>query len=186
MFRRTFHIGAALLLMAGLLLGNGFTTPAQAQASIDEFYGEYAGNATLVRADGDTEERDMSVTIGPTKDGFNVQWVSTSYKSDGRTKEKAYSIDFIASPRDGIFSAAMTRNVFGHAVPLDPMNGEPFVWGRIEGDTLTVFSLFLDETGDYELQQFDRTLSEGGLMLEFATFRDGILQRSLDTLLARQ
>lgn len=186
MIRRAFHLGLAMTVLTFMAGASGFVRSAAAEASVDAFYGSYAGSATLERADGSSEDRDMSVEIGPTKDGFNVKWVSISYKNDGRKKEKAYSIDFIPSMRDGIYSAAMTRNVFGHAVPLDPMNGEPFVWGRIDGDTMTVFSLFLSDNGDYEFQQFDRTLSDGGLMLDFSYFRQGQLQRSVSTLLARQ
>ena len=80
----------------------------------------------------------------------------------------------------------MKRNVFGHEVPLDPMKGEPFVWGRIEGKTLTVFSLFIDEKGGYELQQYDRTLADGGLDLSFSRFRNGVKSRSVETFLKKQ
>ena len=66
------------------------------------------------------------------------------------------------------------------------MKGEPFVWGRIRGDTLTIFSLFVDENGDYEIQQFDRTLADGGLTLKFTDSRNGRPQRSVETFLKRQ
>ncbi|MBE1282171.1 MAG: hypothetical protein GJ676_02560 [Rhodobacteraceae bacterium] len=180
-YRNLNVLGLAIVFVGVLLL-----SVQSAQAEIEPFIGEYTGSAEIVYADGTKKPRDMSVKISESKDGFTVEWVSTSYKSDGRQKSKSYSIDFLPSAREGIYSAAMTRNVFGHAVPLDPMKGEPFVWGRITGDTLTVFSLFLDENGDYELQQFDRTLVEGGLMLDFVVFRDGAALRSLSTLLERQ
>lgn len=186
MFRKSAIPSSMAKLVIQLALVFSFANMAHADAAPEEFFGDFKGSAELVKADGSTENRDMSVSIGGTKDGFSVKWVSTSYKPDGRVKEKSYSIDFIPSVRPRIYSAAMTRNVFGHAVPLDPMNGEPFVWGRIIDDTLTVFSLFLNENGDYDLQQFDRTIAEGGLLLEFSSFRDGTLQRSVSTLLERQ
>ena len=95
-------------------------------------------------------------------------------------------MDFLPSQRPGIFAAAMQRNVFGHAVQLDPMKGEPYVWGRIVGETLTVYSLFLHDDGRYELQQFDRTLVEGGLQLNYTAIRDGVPQRSVETFLKRE
>lgn len=156
-----------------------------AQADISRFVGDYSGTATMTSVDGHSETRDMSVTITETKDGFHVAWESVSHKKDGRKKTKSYEVDFMPSDRPGIFAAAMQRNVFGHAVQLDPMKGEPYVWGRITGDTLTVFSLFLDETGGYELQQFDRTLAEGGLELEFSVVRNGMPQRSVSSFLKR-
>ncbi len=155
-------------------------------AEITPFVGDYTGSASVVDADGTETPRDMSVSIHETGDGFNVSWTTTTYKGDGRVKEEKYSVDFQTTARPDVFSAAMKRNVFGHEVPLDPMNGEPFVWGRIEGSTMTVFSLFIDQNGGYELQQFDRTLADGGLDLAFSRFRNGVKSRSVETFLEKE
>ncbi|WP_232281841.1 hypothetical protein [Roseobacter sp. SK209-2-6] len=80
----------------------------------------------------------------------------------------------------------MQRNLFGHEVQLDPMKGEPYVWARIEGDTLTVFSMFIYENGDYEMQQYDRSLSAEGLDLDYTAHRNGVLVRQIQTTLKRQ
>lgn len=155
-------------------------------AEIEDFVGTFSGSAEVQSANGSVQPRDMSVEISETKKGFRVSWSSTSYKPDGRTKEKAYQIDFVPSDRQGVFAAAMKKNVFGHEVQLDPMKGEPYVWGRIIGDTMTVYSLFVDVDGGYEVQQFDRTLSEGGLMLEFNNLRNGEKQRTVSTFLTKE
>ncbi|WP_171180193.1 hypothetical protein [Ruegeria sp. HKCCD8929] len=170
-------------LTLGLLLG--FAIPVQA-GDIAPFIGDYLGSAEVVDVDGTATPRDMSVSISETKDGFNVSWATITYKADGRVKESKYSVDFLPTDRSGIFSAAMRRNVFGHAVQLDPMKGEPFVWGRIDGDVLTVYSLFVDDQGGYELQQFDRTLAENGLNLSFSRLRNGEKARSVETFLQKQ
>lgn len=169
---------AFLLVLSGAASANS--------TLIEPFVGEYKGSAEVVNSDGSSAPRDMSVEVSETNDGFNVTWSSTSYKPDGRTKEKSYSVDFLPSDRAGVFSAAMKRNVFGHAVQLDPMKGEPYVWGQIVGDTLTVYNLFIDATGGYELQQFDRTLTEGGLMLEFSRLSNGVQARTVETFLEKQ
>ncbi|MES0861308.1 hypothetical protein ABLN87_03005 [Ruegeria sp. SCPT10] len=174
----------AAVLVATLWLG--LLSIAAHAANIEPFVGDYIGSANVVDADGTSTPRDMSVSIHDTKNGFNVSWKTITYKADGRVKEQKFSIDFQTSDRPDVFSAAMKRNVFGHEVPLDPMQGEPFVWGRIEGDTLTVFSLFIDESGGYELQQYDRTLAEGGLNLSFSRFIDGEKSRSVETFLKKQ
>jgi hypothetical protein len=155
-------------------------------ADISRFVGVYVGSAEVVEADGTTRKRDMSVSIEETRTGFRVKWTSVTHKGDGRSKEKSYEVNFRPSERPGIFAAAMTQSVFGHAVPLDPMKGEPYVWGRIEGDTLTVFSLFVDDTGGYEMQQFDRTLAPGGLKLEFSNLRNGKAQKTVSSFLRKQ
>lgn len=163
-----------------------FLAPHALANTIKSFVGDYVGSADVVDSDGTSMPRDMSVSIHEIRGGFNISWTTTTYKEDGRIKEGKYSVDFQTTERPDVYSAAMKRNVFGHEVPLDPMKGEPFVWGRIEGDTLTVFSLFIGETGDYELQQFDRTLAEGGLDLSFSRFRNGVKSRSVETFLKKE
>jgi hypothetical protein len=157
-----------------------------AQADIPRFVGNYTGSADVLSADGTKIPRDMSVEISLVEDGFRVSWTSTTYRPDGSQKVKSYTIDFGPSDRDGVYAAAMRRNVFGHDVQLDPMKGEPFVWARIEGDTLSVYSLFVTETGGYEIQQFDRTLADGGLNLDFQVVINGKIQRTVSTFLERQ
>lgn len=158
-----------------------------AWADITPFVGTYEGSAEVIRADGTTQLRDMSVEIeARKKGGFNVKWTTVTYKESGKTKSKSYSVEFLPSERAGIYSAAMEVNVFGHAVQLDPMKGEPYVWGRIHGDTLTVYSLHVDDEGGWEMQEFDRTLAEGGLNLVFSAVRDGEKQRSVETFLTRK
>ena len=155
-------------------------------AEVSDFVGEYAGSVELEAPDGSQEKRDLSVTISEGKDGFSVEWSTITFRPNKKSKRADYKVDFIPAERDGVYAAAMRRNVFGHAVQLDPMKGEPFVWARIEGETLTVYSLFVDQTGGYEMQQFDRTLAEGGLDLHFKRFRNGETLREIVTFLARE
>jgi hypothetical protein len=152
--------------------------------NIAPFLGSYKGSADIDE-NGTSVRRDMSVQVAETDDGFSVSWTSATYKPDGRIKEKYYTIEFTPSARDGIYSSAMQTNVFGKQIPLNPLKGEPFVWSRIVNDTLTVFSLFINEAGNYEMQEYHRTLAEGGLNLEFRRFKNGEKVRVVDTFLAR-
>ena len=170
---------ASIFLVSGFLSGNALAV------KIDPFVGEYSGSAE-VDGNGAKEMRDMSVEISKNKEGFTVGWESTIHRADGRVKTKSYSINFVPTDRDNIFSSAMKTNVFGHAVPLDPMVGDPYVWSRITGDTLTVFSLHVDEEGGYEMQQYNRTLSEGGLQLDFQRIRNGEIQKAVSTFLNKK
>lgn len=176
MFRRVAGAAAVAICVTGSI----------AQAQIDRFVGSYEGSASVILTDGTSKPRDMSVVIEDTKEGFTVSWTSVTYRDDGSSKEKSYTIDFVPSDRDGIFAAAMRRNVFGHNVQMDPMKGDPYVWARLVDDTLSVYSIFVTETGGYEIQQFDRTLAEGGLMLQFRNVRDGQIQRAVSTFLTRK
>lgn len=154
-------------------------------AEIADFVGSYVGTAEIQAGD-EVNKRDLSVEIEETKQGFRVDWSTITYKSDGRVKEAVYSINFVPSDRDEVFSAAMKKNMFGHEVQLDPMKGEPFVWARIIGDTMTVFSLHVDDEGGYEIQEFNRTLAEGGLDLDFLSVRNGAVRRRVETFLEKQ
>lgn len=154
-------------------------------AEVAPFVGSYSGSVELAHADGTVELRDMSVAISEIRKGFSVEWSTASIREDGSRKVKTYDVTFVETDRAGIFAAAMQRNVFGHAVQMDPMKGHPYVWGRITGQTLTVFSMFIAPNGDYEMQQYDRTLADGGLELRYIVHRNGVPTRTLSTFLER-
>lgn len=157
-----------------------------AWAEIGRFVGHYTGSAAVIDLDGSENPRDMSVTIDETKKGFSVKWTTITYKTSDRIKEATFKINFVPTDRHGVFAAAMKRNVFGHETQLDPMHGEPYVWARIQDDTLTVFSLFVNDSGGYEMQQFDRTLTSGGLDLKFARTANGKETRTINVFLEKK
>jgi hypothetical protein len=167
------------VLMLILLPSFGFA------AEINRFVGTYIGTSETI-SDGETQKRDMNVVIDETKSGFQLTWTSVSYKTDGRTKDKTYTVEFVPSNRDHIYQSAMKMSLFGKAIPLDPLDGDPFVWARFEGDTFSVFSLIIDENGEYEVQEYHRTLVDGDLELVFLSVRSGVPQREIRTTLLRQ
>ncbi|MCX8228139.1 MAG: hypothetical protein OTI35_18885 [Sulfitobacter sp.] len=172
-------ISARLLALFLLIM------PAAAAAGdIDRFAGTFSGDAEFIY-EGEVKRRDMSTTIVPTKTGFRLSWTSVSHKDDGRAKSKSYDIFFEPSDRANIYASAMKINVFGKGIPLDPLKGEPFVWARLMNDTLSVFSLMIDQTGEYEMQEFHRTLVDEGLQLDFVRIRDGVPLKEIRTLLRR-
>ena len=175
-------IHRALTIALTLLL---FAAGPSKAAGIEPFFGTFEGTVEF-EENGRTERRDMSAVIAETRQGFSISWTSVTYKSDGRTKEKTYTVEFLPSQRDNIYASAMKANVFGKQVPLDPLRGEPFVWARIVNETLSLFSLFINEAGDYEMQEYHRTLADGGLDLEFRRMRNGAEVRAITTFLKRQ
>jgi hypothetical protein len=154
-------------------------------AEIDRFVGAYVGTSEAI-LDGEAQKRDMNVVIAETKLGFALTWTSVTYKTDGRTKKKTYTVEFVPSNRDHIYQSAMKMSLFGKAIPLDPLDGDPFVWARFEGDTFSVFSLIIDENGEYEVQEYHRTLVDGDLELVFLSIRSGVPQREIKTILLRE
>lgn len=151
---------------------------------IEPFLGDYFGEVTF-EEEGVEHRRDLSVSIKRTKEGFNITWKTTQYKPSGKVKTNTHDIDFVPTKRENVFSSAMRTNVFGGRSALDPMKGDPYVWSRITGDTLTVYALWVIDDGGYEMQVYDRTLAPEGLDLRFSRNRNGKNLRLIETLLRR-
>ena len=165
-----------VLLAFATLLGAATVRAAELPApavGIEQFFGTYEGRGT--GSDGNhATDRDLSVTIGPAADeGFVVRWSTTvRAKGEDPEKRKAYTITFQPTARPGVYSSAMRANVFGEKVPMDPFKGDPFVWARLSGKTLSVYALIILDDGGYDLQIYDRTLSASGLDLVFSRWID--------------
>ncbi len=159
-------------------------TSAGFAADISSFIGSYTGSAN-VEGEGEASPRDMSVNISATKNGYAISWKTVIHKSDGRNKETEYDIPFLSTGRTGIYSSAMKTNLFGKPVPLNPLKGDPYIWSRITEDTLTVYALVISEDGGYEMLEYNRTLTPGGLNLDFLRIRDGVKLKNIKAFLKK-
>jgi hypothetical protein len=139
---------------------------------IDDFYGEYAGRS-LTHAGKGVTPRDINVNIKGARRGFSVEWKTGSTRADGTVKRKSYFIEFRKTKRKNIYQSAMKKDVFGKLRPMDPMRGNPYVWARIHGNTLSVYAMHIIEDGTYEMQVYHRTLTESGMDLKFSRYREG-------------
>ena len=164
------HAIRAILVLVALVWS---AAPGQAQDKpFSAFFGEYEGSSISSTEQG-LSKRDLSVSIKSKGKGFTLKWTTITHKPGGKAKRKTYSIDFRPSGRPNIFASAMRKNKFGGSVPLDPLKGEPYVWGRLQGSTLTVQALMITDDGGYEMQVYKRTLTATGLDLTFSRIRDG-------------
>ena len=161
---------ALLLVLAAAALAGPASS---AETSIEAFYGKYTGQAVTSGKD-EFSKRDLSVNIKPAGERrFTIDWITFTRSASGKRKRKEYSISFKPSDRENVFASAMKKNVFGKSVPLDPIKGEPYVWARIHGRTLTVHAMMVTEDGGYEMQVYERTLTATGMDLKFSRVRDG-------------
>lgn len=140
--------------------------------SIEPFLGRYEGRSIL-RGDDATTIRDLTVVIRPDGDRFRIEWTTVSWHGDGDVKRKGYSIGFEQTQRPGIFRSTMRTDMFGHQVPLDPLKGDPYVWCRIAGRVLTLYSLQITDGGGYDLQIYERTVDGDKMALRFTRLREG-------------
>lgn len=160
--------------------------PAQAvDRAFERFFGEFKGQA-ISATDEELSPRDLEVAIGPTDKGFFVKWTAVIYKASGKVKRTELTVNFARSKRERVYRSAMRTNMFGQQVPLDPLEGEPYFWATIEGDTLSVRGLVIVENGGYELQEYHRTLTGDDMTLEFVRFRNGELLRTVRGDLVKQ
>jgi hypothetical protein len=132
-------------------------------AGFEKFHGEWVGKA-IADTGAEIEPRDIRVKIKPQEQGFSVTWVLVIHKAAGKDKRSEFSVSFQPTKRPNIFGSAMRLDVFGNATPLDPLRGEPYVWARVEGITLTIYALVITDVGGYELHTYERTLLRGGMM----------------------
>lgn len=143
-----------------------------AERNVADFYGEYVGR-TVSGEDDSLNERDINVSIKEIKRGFNIAWSTVIHRTGSESKRKSYSIDFRRTNRDNIFQSAMRKDVFGTQSPNDPMKGDPYVWARIKGETLSVYALIVTDDGSYDMQAYHRTLTKDGMNLRFSRTVEG-------------
>lgn len=174
-----------MVIAVFLLTGATAALAQNADRPVQDFFGSYVGRS-ISSPDEGLSARDLSVTIRRYKDdGFTVDWTTAFRKKDGEWSRKSYSINFGPTRRPGIYGSEMRTNMFGGAVPLDPLAGEPFFWARVNGDTLSVYALIIREDGGYEMQVYDRTWTPKGLDLKFTRFSDGQPHRVVTGFLER-
>lgn len=153
--------------------------------AIKKFFGSYKGYTISSQVEGLTK-RDLNIEIKPYDDeGFTVTWTTVLRKSDGKERSKTFTINFLPSSRPSVYAAAAKRDLFGHLKPLNPLEGDPYVWAAVDANTLTIRSLHIGETGGYEMQVFGRTLTTDGLATRFERVRDGEMLKVIEGTLKR-
>ncbi|MDX1432010.1 MAG: hypothetical protein R3286_06130 [Gammaproteobacteria bacterium] len=173
-----------LLLFATLGVHAAGAFGARDLSQVAPFFGEYQGEA-VSDTGGEVRKRDLHVNIERRGEGFAVKWVSVSRRANGEIRRKEQEIEFLPAGREDIFRSAMRKDLFGNRIPLDPINGDPYVWARLEGEALVVYMLLVLEDGGYELHTYRRTLIPEGLHLEFSRIRDGEIFRTVTGTLRR-
>ena len=166
---RRFPAAAALAVWGAVL-----ATGAMAQTRdlpLETFYGTFKGSGVAQNEDSlyfGTTARDFDVTIGPAGAGFKVAWTSVirgggdPKKPD--VKRKSSERTFMPAARPGIYKTPGDP---------DPFKGDEVGWARISGNTLSVYLMMIRDDGRYEIQRYDRTLSDLGMQLQFTRVRDG-------------
>lgn len=164
--------GLALLLAAA---GAG-AQDSQEALSLDAFFGRWEGSAIGQRADEPTSgysARDLGVRISETADGFEIAWVTVIQMTSLAAAD--------AEPKRRLTTARFQRtgpSVWQGESADRPGTGLSRSWARLEGRSLYVYVLEIDEAGLYDLSRYVRTISPAGIMnLKFTRTRDGTALR---------
>ncbi len=170
--------------LAALLLV-GAASPA-AGATLKDFFGTYVGLAEVrdPTTGAEIQQRDMDIMIEPyERDGFRITWINV-VKVDGRrdvpgVQRNVEEVRFKPAKGQGFYVEVPAANPFREREETRPMQGDPVRWAAIEGNSLYVHSFVVLEDGRYELQVYERELTDRGIDLEFQRLVDGELQRRI-------
>jgi hypothetical protein len=167
-----------------LLAAGAATACADEARPIDPFVGTFVGQSV---ADPDQEitPRDIRVAIERTEEGFAIEWETAIPEGDSIERHQS-RIEFLPTRRDNIYIAGQRRDRFGGVRPLNPIQGDPYFWASIQGDTLVVHGVHVTDDGGYELQTYERTLTESGMTLHFKRERNGEVVRDIRGVLSRE
>jgi hypothetical protein len=166
-------------LVAAILVGLGATAARAAEnLPIGAFFGTFSGGGVAENRDSvyfAVTARDFDVSIHGEGAGFRIEWTSVIRRGgDPRRPDvrhrKAVKV-LLPAKKPGVFRCTDSGN---------PLDGKEMCWARINGDTLSLYLMMVDDDGVYELQQYDRTLSGSGMKLVFKTWRDGDQLRTVD------
>jgi hypothetical protein len=178
---RRLHLIAALALAALVHVPGALA----AREDLSRFFGSYVGVAEVVDlATGEREQRHMDIQITPhDRYGLRVDWVNVTLV-DGRrdvpgVQRRLQSVLFQpADGRDFLVEAA-EGTPFRERERMRPMQGDPVRWAAVEGDRLHVYSFLVLDDGRYELQVYDRVLTDEGLDILFERIVDGEVLRRI-------
>ncbi|MCW5744996.1 MAG: hypothetical protein KIT36_02195 [Alphaproteobacteria bacterium] len=174
-------------LVATTVMAAGATLAADEPAKperhpIEPFIGTYAGSGVSELVNGKQSkvtQRDYDVEITKDGDNFKVIWSSIDFRiNDGQTNPKAQS-------QTVVFQPTVNGKLF-KGPDADLMQGQTQYWAGIDGNSLTVYSMTISETGGYILNAWTRTVQGKNLLLAFRSTVDGTIRRTATGQLAKK
>jgi hypothetical protein len=163
----------ALFLAAA---GDGRTALA---ATLEPFFGTYVGVAKVQDLEtGATQQRHMDIVIEPYKQaGFRLHWINVTLVEGRRdlpgVERQVQEVIFEPAADRGLYVEAQESNPFRERSATRPMHGDPVRWASVQDGRLHVNSFVVLDDGRYELQTYERDLTEDGMTIRFERILDG-------------
>ena len=161
-------LGMPLIPIAGL---------AQESGPITAFYGQWQGSGLSQTSDSayfGMTARDFDVTLRPAGTGFSVEWTTVLRQggdpNNPDVRRKSSRLTFVPDPKPGLYRASDAK---------DPLSGTDYAWARLDGRSLTVYVMKIDDDGRFNVQIYDRSLNELGMELRYTRIRDAEASRTV-------
>ncbi len=164
-------------VIAGAVMIGTTLSSLAADLPLKAFFGVWSGSGLARNEESDyfgLTIRDLDVTIQGNGKGFTLGWTTVLREGgdpkNAKVKRKSESLNFQPTARPGIYAPSESSR--------DPVGGGRTIWARVKDQTITVNTLSVLDDGGFELQRYDRTLTDLGLELDFISVRDhGIVRR---------
>jgi hypothetical protein len=154
-------------------------------ASLEPFFGSYVGVAEMENLqNGDVRRRDMDIVIEPYKQGgFKIHWVNVTLVDGQRAapgvERRVQTVLFEPAEDRGFFVEVQQDNPFRERAETRPMRGDPVRWASLDDQGLHVYAFLVLEDGRYDLQVYDRSLTDIGVDIRFQRIVDGAVVRRI-------
>ena len=122
-------------------------------------------------AEGMTWLRDLSTTLSPGQPLYVMFYAGAIIPGIRPGDQTARYIDGVMT-RLTFWGAAYITAVALLPEFMIVQWGEPFIWARIVGPTLSVYAMFVTNVGGHDMQIYERTLTEVGIQLKIQRLRD--------------
>lgn len=179
---------ATVATFAGVFTLFGWMSPVVLHAATGDltpFFGTYVGTAQVHGPNGGaSEKRDIDIVVEPySDDGFRLHWVNVTLV-DGRrdvpgVERRVQDVLFEPAPEGDFYVESEEENPFRERAQMEPMQGDPVRWAALQNGELVVYSFVVRDDGRYEMQIYERRLTEDGMEIEFRRLIDGELQRRI-------
>jgi hypothetical protein len=167
---------ARLALAAVLLIGHGQAAWAE---DLARFVGTYVGQATVEDlASGERQQRDLDIVVVPYREhGLRIDWITVGLV-DGRrdlpgVKRWSQTALFQPAADHDFLVEVGAVDLFSERRETAPIEGDPVRWTSVDGNVLKTNSFMVLEDGRYELQVYQRILTEIGMDISFERIVDG-------------
>ncbi len=159
-----------LMMIAGLALGT--TASLADDATIGQFSGGWRGAEVNASGGLALTPQDLDIRIRPDNDGFRIDWTGFARRDDGQLTREKVEASFSPTDRPGVFAfspggKSLLGRLFADPATGNPLKGETLLWARLEGKTLTIYSLAVNSRGGFDLDRYARTLTEDGMTVRY-------------------